>query len=120
MTQMPGKTGISRLESVKEDQDKLKYYGGCDVGSTFTKAVILDETGKKVADTTLRSKIDSRASATLAIAGAVENLNRAAEHTRVGYLTNNASRTDETVAGQLRSGAAGARDAAAAGCHGGV
>ena len=24
----------------------MKYYGGCDVGSTYTKAVILDETGK--------------------------------------------------------------------------
>ena len=27
----------------------MKYYGGCDVGSTYTKAVILDETGKMVA-----------------------------------------------------------------------
>ena len=26
----------------------MKYYGGCDVGSTYTKAVILDETGKMV------------------------------------------------------------------------
>ena len=26
----------------------MKYYGGCDVGSTYTKAVILDETGKVV------------------------------------------------------------------------
>ena len=24
----------------------MKYYGGCDVGSTYTKAVILDENGK--------------------------------------------------------------------------
>ena len=24
----------------------MKYYGGCDVGSTYTKAVILDESGK--------------------------------------------------------------------------
>ena len=28
----------------------MKYYGGCDVGSTYTKAVILDETGKIVGD----------------------------------------------------------------------
>ena len=35
----------------------MKYFGGCDVGSTYTKAVILDETGKIVADTTIRSKI---------------------------------------------------------------
>lgn len=38
----------------------------------------------------------------LAIPDAVEQLNRAAESTRVGYLTNNASRIDEQVADQLR------------------
>ena len=32
----------------------MKYYGGCDVGSTYTKAVILDENGKICADTTSR------------------------------------------------------------------
>ena len=37
-----------------------------------------------------------------AIPGAVEQLNRAAEAVRLGYLTNNASRTDEAVADQLR------------------
>ena len=37
----------------------MKYFGGCDVGSTYTKAVILDEAGKIVADTTIRSKINS-------------------------------------------------------------
>lgn len=37
-----------------------------------------------------------------AIPGAVESLTRAASRARVGYLTNNASRTDETVAAQLR------------------
>ena len=25
----------------------MKYYGGCDVGSTYTKAVILDEQGRE-------------------------------------------------------------------------
>ena len=33
----------------------MKYYGGCDSGSTYTKCVIIDETGKMVADVTLRS-----------------------------------------------------------------
>ncbi|XPP26602.1 MAG: HAD-IIA family hydrolase [Leucobacter sp.] len=37
-----------------------------------------------------------------AIPGAVEQLNRAAQTMRLGYLTNNASRTDATVAAQLR------------------
>ena len=45
----------------------MKYFGGCDVGSTFTKAVILDETGKMVADTTIRSKINSQLSAEAAM-----------------------------------------------------
>ena len=45
----------------------MKYYGGCDVGSTYTKAVILDETGKICADTTIRSKINSETSAKLAM-----------------------------------------------------
>ena len=45
----------------------MKYFGGCDVGSTFTKAVILDENGKMVADTTIRSKINSEQSAIAAM-----------------------------------------------------
>ena len=44
----------------------MKYFGGCDVGSTYTKAVILDETGKMVANTTIKSKINSEESAKLA------------------------------------------------------
>ncbi len=45
----------------------MNYFGGCDVGSTYTKAVILDEAGRLVADTTLRSKINAGTSATLAM-----------------------------------------------------
>ena len=37
----------------------MKYFGGCDSGSTYTKCVILNETGKMVADVTLRSRINS-------------------------------------------------------------
>ena len=50
----------------------MKYFGGCDVGSTYTKAVILDETGKTVADTTIRSKINSEQSAVAAMAEVCE------------------------------------------------
>ena len=28
----------------------MKYFGGCDVGSTYTKAIILDENGKLCLD----------------------------------------------------------------------
>ena len=45
----------------------MKYFGGCDVGSTYTKCVILDETGKMVANTTLRSRIVANESARAAL-----------------------------------------------------
>ena len=49
----------------------MKYYGGCDSGSTYMKCVILDETGKMVADVTLRSRINSVLSAQAALDEAV-------------------------------------------------
>jgi predicted CoA-substrate-specific enzyme activase len=45
----------------------MKYFGGCDVGSTYTKAVILDENGKIAAACTIRSKINAQISATEAM-----------------------------------------------------
>ena len=42
----------------------MKYFGGCDVGSTYTKTVILDENGAIVAANTIKSKINSAQSAT--------------------------------------------------------
>ena len=49
----------------------MKYYGGCDSGSTYTKAVIIDEKGKIVADVTLRSRINAVQSAQEALDQAV-------------------------------------------------
>lgn len=45
----------------------MKYFGGCDVGSTYTKCVILDENGKIVAEVTNRSKINPVQSAEIAL-----------------------------------------------------
>ncbi|EJW93327.1 CoA-substrate-specific enzyme activase, partial [gut metagenome] len=45
----------------------MKYFGGCDVGSTYTKAIIIDETGKILADTTIRSKMNAQQSAEAAM-----------------------------------------------------
>jgi activator of 2-hydroxyglutaryl-CoA dehydratase len=45
----------------------MKYFGGCDVGSTYTKAVILDENGKVASSITIRSKINSAESAEVAM-----------------------------------------------------
>lgn len=49
----------------------MKYFGGCDSGSTYTKCVIVDETGKMVANVTLRSRINSVLSAQDALDQAV-------------------------------------------------
>ena len=48
-----------------------KYYGGCDVGSTYAKCVILDEEGNIVAHTTIRSKINPTETATLSLEGTI-------------------------------------------------
>ena len=45
----------------------MKYFGGCDVGSTYTKAVILDENGKIAASTIQRSKMNAAQSSRLAM-----------------------------------------------------
>ena len=49
----------------------MKYFGGCDAGSTYTKCVILDENSKIAADVTLRSRINAVLSAREALDQAV-------------------------------------------------
>ena len=80
-----------------------KYFGGCDVGSTYTKCVILDESGKMVADCTIRSKINSQESARLALQTAidkVEGLNSPEELSYLigtGYGRNKVPFADENI-----------------------
>ena len=64
----------------------MKYFGGCDVGSTFTKAVIMDETGKMVADTTIRSKINSELSAVAAMQEVIDKVPELKSSKDLGYL----------------------------------
>ena len=64
----------------------MKYFGGCDVGSTYTKCVILDENGKMAADTTIRSKINSEASATMALQEALAQVPELKEAKDLAYL----------------------------------
>lgn len=52
----------------------MKYYGGCDSGSTYTKCVILDENGKMAANVTLRSRINAVLSAQEALDRAIEQV----------------------------------------------
>lgn len=52
----------------------MKYYGGCDSGSTYTKCVIIDEMGKMVSDVTIRSRINPVLSAEDALKQAVDKV----------------------------------------------
>ena len=64
----------------------MKYFGGCDVGSTYTKAVILDENGKMVANTTLKSKIIAKESAEMAMAEVISQVSGLSSQKDLSYL----------------------------------
>lgn len=63
-----------------------KYFGGCDVGSTYTKCVILDENGKIAADCTIRSKINSQESARIALETAIAKVDGIDSPEELSYL----------------------------------
>ena len=81
----------------------MKYYGGCDSGSTYTKCVIVDETGKMVADVTLRSRINAVLSCEESIEKAVAqvpDLNSAEDLAYLvgtGYGRNKVPSADENI-----------------------
>lgn len=81
----------------------MKYFGGCDSGSTYTKCVIIDENGKMVADVTLRSRINSVLSAQDALdqsISQVPDLHSAEELTYLvgtGYGRNKVPFADENI-----------------------
>lgn len=52
----------------------MKYFCGCDVGSTYAKCVILNEEGKILADATIKSKSNPVKSAELAIDEAISKV----------------------------------------------
>ncbi len=64
----------------------MKYYGGCDSGSTYTKCVIIDENGKIVSDVTLRSRINSVLSCQEALDEAVKKVDGLNEAKDLEYL----------------------------------
>lgn len=81
----------------------MKYFGGCDVGSTYTKALIIDENGKIAASTTIRSKINSAESAELAIKeviSATEGISKIEDLTYLigtGYGRNKVPQAQENI-----------------------
>ena len=63
-----------------------KYFAGCDVGSTYTKAVILDEQGNIVAHTTISSKINSEQSAQIAMQEVIDQVPDLSSSKDLAYL----------------------------------
>lgn len=81
----------------------MKYYGGCDAGSTYTKCVIIDENGEIAASVTNRSRINPVLSAKAALEEAVkkvEGLNEISDLTYLigtGYGRNKVPFADENI-----------------------
>ena len=82
---------------------RMKYFGGCDAGSTYTKCVIIDENGKIAAAVTKRSRINPVLSAKDALDEAVsqvDGLNSTEELTYLigtGYGRNKVPFADENI-----------------------
>ena len=80
----------------------MKYFGGCDVGSTYTKTVIIDENGKMVSDVTIKSKINSAESAKTGLEMAIKKagLNSIDDLSYLigtGYGRNKVPQADENI-----------------------
>mgnify|MGYP002659926676 FL=1 len=82
---------------------RMKYFGGCDAGSTYSKCVIIDENGKIASAVTKRSRINPVLSAKDALDEAVsqvDGLNSAEELTYLigtGYGRNKVPFADENI-----------------------
>lgn len=70
----------------EREENNMKYFGGCDAGSTYTKCVILDENGKIVADTTLKSKINPVESARIALEETIKKVDGLSKVEDLTYL----------------------------------
>lgn len=64
----------------------MKYFGGCDAGSTYTKSVILDETGRIAASATLKSRINPVLSASDALQAALAQVEGLSSVEDLAYL----------------------------------
>ena len=64
----------------------MKYYGGCDVGSTYTKAVIVDDTGKIAASVIRRSKMNAAESSEKAMADCISQVPGINSTADLGYI----------------------------------
>lgn len=80
-----------------------KYFGGCDVGSTYAKCVILDEKGKIITSSIIRSKINPMETSNLALEEALKKakgINSSKDLTYLvgtGYGRNKVPFADENI-----------------------
>lgn len=64
----------------------MKYFGGCDVGSTYTKCVVLGEDGVIASAVTIRSKMNSEQSASAALEQAIAAVKGISKISDLSYL----------------------------------
>jgi len=64
----------------------MKYFCGCDVGSTYAKCVILDENGNIISDATLKSKSSPVRSAEMVIQEAIAKTDAISSAKDISYL----------------------------------
>lgn len=64
----------------------MKYFGGCDAGSTYTKCVIIDEQGKIVSSVITKSRINAVLSAQGALDEAVSKIPELKDAKELTYL----------------------------------
>ncbi len=78
----------------------MKLYAGCDVGSTYTKTVILNEEGKMVGNSIVRSKINPVETANLGLDEAkkgIEGFDKFTYLVGTGYGRNKVPFADENI-----------------------
>lgn len=64
----------------------MRYFGGCDAGSTYTKCVILDEEGRIAASVTNKSRINPVLSAQAALDEAIAQIDGLGSAEQLAYL----------------------------------
>lgn len=64
----------------------MRYFGGCDAGSTYTKCVIIDEDGKIVSAVTKKSRINPVLSAQETLEEAIANVPGLSKAEELAYL----------------------------------
>lgn len=64
----------------------MKYFGGCDVGSTYTKAVILDENGSIASSVIMRSKINASESSKIAMQKCIDKVDGLSSPEDLSYI----------------------------------